>query len=50
MGGEYVTIDMDYDGKKLTEEQVRAAEKLANEVIWANLPVTYHLPNREERF
>lgn len=49
MGGEYVTIDMDYDGKKLTEEQVRAAEKLANEVIWANLPVTVStFPNREE--
>lgn len=49
MGGEYVTIDMDYDGKKLTEEQVRAAEKLANEVIWANFPVTVStFPNREE--
>lgn len=49
MGGEYVTIDMDYDGKKLTQEQVRAAEKLANEVIWANLPVTVStFPNREE--
>lgn len=49
MGGEYVTIDMDYDGKKLTEEEVRAAEKLANEVIWANLPVTVStFPNREE--
>lgn len=49
MGGEYVTIDMDYDGKKLTEEQVRAAEKMANEVIWANLPVTVStFPNREE--
>ena len=49
MGGEYVTIDMDYDGKKLTEEQVRAAEKLANEVIWANLSVTVStFPNREE--
>lgn len=49
MGGEYVTIDMDYDGKKLTEKQVRAAEKLANEVIWANLPVTVStFPNREE--
>lgn len=49
MGGEYVTIDMDYDGKKLTEEQVRAAEKLANEVIWANLPVTVStFPNRED--
>ena len=49
MGGEYVTIDMDYDGKKLTEEQVRAAEKLANEVIWANLPVTVStFPNRDE--
>ena len=49
MGGEYVTIDMDYDGKKLTEEQVRAAEKLANEVIWENLPVTVStFPNREE--
>ena len=49
MGGEYVTIDMDYDGKKLTEEQVRAAEKLANEVIWANLPVPVStFPNREE--
>lgn len=49
IGGEYVTIDMDYDGKKLTEEQVRAAEKLANEVIWANLPVTVStFPNREE--
>lgn len=49
MGGEYVTIDMDYDGKKLTKEQVRAAEKLANEVIWANLPVTVStFPNREE--
>ena len=51
MGGEYVTIDMDYDGKKLTEEQVRAAEKLANEVIWANLPVTVStFPNREEAY
>lgn len=49
MGGEYVTIDMDYDGKKLTEEQVWAAEKLANEVIWSNLPVTVStFLNREE--
>lgn len=48
MGGDYVTIDMDYDGQRLTWEQVREAERLANEIIWQNIPITVSFfPDKE---
>lgn len=48
MGGDYVTIDMDYDGERLTWEQIREAERLANEIIWQNIPITVSFfPDKE---
>jgi alanyl-tRNA synthetase len=38
MGSDYMTIDIDVPG--ITWEQAQLAEALANEVIWANVPVT----------
>ena len=40
IGSNYITIDMDYEGTRLTDEQVQQAETYANEVIWNNLPIT----------
>lgn len=40
IGGDYITIDMDYDGTRLTDQQVKQAETLANETIWKNLDIT----------
>lgn len=40
IGGDYITIDMDYDGTRLTDQQVQQAEILANETIWKNLDIT----------
>ncbi len=45
IGSEAVT--MDFNGP-LTEEDVRRVERLANEAIWANLPVEAFVPPREE--
>ena len=40
MGDEYITIDIDLEGRMLTEEELRLAERTVNEAIWADLPVT----------
>lgn len=40
MGEEYITIDIDLDGRMLTEEELDLAERTVNEAIWADLPVT----------
>ena len=41
MGEDYMTIDMAAkDGSPITEEMIRAAELAANEVVWADVPVT----------
>lgn len=40
MGEEFITIDIDLDGRMLTAEELDLAEKTVNEAIWANLPVT----------
>lgn len=45
IGTEAVT--MDFNGP-LTEADVRRVERLANEAIWANLPVEAFVPPREE--
>lgn len=46
IGSEAVT--MDFNGP-LTEEDVRRIETLANEAVWANLPVETTIPPEEER-
>ena len=40
MGDEYITIDIDLDGRMLTEEELDLAEKTVNEAIWADLAVS----------
>ena len=40
MGEEYITIDIDLDGRMLTDEELDLAERTVNEAIWADLPVT----------
>ena len=40
MGEDYVTIDIDLDGRMLTEEELDLAGQHVNEAIWADLPVT----------
>lgn len=45
IGSEAVT--MDFNGP-LTEEDVRRVEKMANEIVWKNVPVETLLPNKEE--
>ena len=41
MGEDYMTIDMAaIDGSPITEEMIEKAELAANEVVWANVPVT----------
>lgn len=40
MGEDYITIDIDLDGRMLTEEELDLAERTVNEAIWADLPVT----------
>lgn len=42
------TVTMDFNGL-LTEEDVRRVELLANEAIWANLPVETTIPSEQER-
>jgi len=45
IGSEFVTLD--FNGL-LTEEQLREAETLANEAVYANLPVDIRFPEPEE--
>ena len=45
IGSEAVT--MDFNGP-LTEEDVRRVERLANEIVWQNVPVNTLLPGKEE--
>jgi alanyl-tRNA synthetase len=40
MGEDYITIDIDLDGRMLTDEELDLAERTVNEAIWADLPVT----------
>lgn len=40
MGDEYITIDIDLEGRMLTDEELDLAERTVNEAIWADLPVT----------
>lgn len=40
MGESYITIDIDLDGRMLTDEEIDLAERTVNDAIWANLPVT----------
>ena len=40
MGADYITIDIDLEGRMLTEEELDLAERTVNEAIWADLPVT----------
>ena len=40
MGDEYITIDIDLDGRMLTDEELDLAERTVNEAIWSDLPVT----------
>lgn len=40
MGEEYITIDIELDGRMLTDEELDLAEKTVNEAIWADLPVS----------
>lgn len=45
IGSDFVTLD--FNGP-LTEEQLREAETLANEAVYANLPVDIRIPEPEE--
>jgi len=45
IGSEAVT--MDFNGP-LTEEDIRRVERLANEIVWQNVPVETLLPGKEE--
>ena len=40
MGDEYITIDIDLDGRMLTDEELDLAQATVNDAIWADLPVT----------
>lgn len=40
MGEEYITIDIDLDGRMLTDEELDLAARTVNEAIWSDLPVT----------
>lgn len=40
MGDEYITIDIDLDGRMLTDEELDLAQSTVNEAVWADLPVT----------
>ena len=40
MGDEYITIDIDLDGRMLTDEELDLAQSVVNEAVWADLPVT----------
>ncbi len=40
MGQDYITIDIDLDGRMLTREELDLAQQHVNEAVWADLPVT----------
>ncbi len=40
MGEDYITIDIDLDGRMLTEEELDLAQNMVNSAVWADLPVT----------
>lgn len=40
IGEDYVTIDIDLNGRMLEEDELDLAERTVNEAIWADLPVT----------
>ena len=40
MGEEYITIDIDLDGRMLTDEELDLAQSAVNEAVWADLPVS----------
>lgn len=40
MGADYITIDIDLAGRMLSEEELNTAERMVNDAIWADLPVT----------
>lgn len=40
MGEDYITIDIELEGRMLTEEELDLAERTVNEAIWADLPVS----------
>jgi len=40
MGEEYITIDIDLDGRMLTDEELDLAEQTVNDAVWADLPVS----------
>ena len=40
MGDDYMTIDIDLEGRMLTDEELDLAEQTVNEAVWADLPVT----------
>ena len=40
IGNEYITIDIDLDGRMLTAEELDLAQATVNEAVWADLPVT----------
>ena len=40
MSEDYIAIDIDLDGRMLTEEELDLAEKTVNDAIWADLPVS----------
>ena len=40
IGDGYVSIDIDLEGRMLTEDELDLAERTVNEAIWSDLPVT----------
>ena len=42
MGHNYITIDIDLDGKIMDTAMLEAAETLANEAVWADMPIRAH--------
>lgn len=42
MGENYITIDIDLGGKIMDNSMLHASETLANEAVWANLPIVGH--------
>ena len=40
MGEDYITIDIDLEGRMLTDEELDLAARTVNDAIWAGLPVT----------
>lgn len=45
IGDDYVTVDLDV---KLDSDQLDALERMANQVVYANMPVHAHYPSAEE--